>query len=116
MTVRQGDKPLHVVIVCSLSAPDYQLVNNAAYPNIVADYSASIAKLRKLPCDIFLTPHGWDFDLAAKAKAVAAGHSDAFVDPAGYRRYLDKADAALRSQIAAQKARQSTQAPGAPAH
>ena len=116
MIVKQGGRPLHVVIACSLSAPEYQLVNNAAYPNIVADYTASFSKLRQLPCDIFLSPHSWDFDLEAKAKAVVRGRADAFVDPSSYRRYIDKSEAALRSQIAAQTAKRQIQAFAAPGH
>lgn len=103
MTVQQAGKPLHVVIACSLSAPDYQLVNNAAYPGIVADYKASFAKVRQLPCDILLTPHGWEFDLQTKAKAVRDGQPNAFVDPTACGRYVDGAAAALDSRLAEQR-------------
>ena len=104
--VNEGDRTYHVVIPCSLSAPGYQLVNNASYPGIVSDYEATITKLRSLPCDIFLGGHSWDFDLHAKLRARAEGAGrNPFVDPVGYRRYLDRAEAALRKQVAEQERR-----------
>jgi metallo-beta-lactamase class B len=91
-----------VVIPCSLSAPDYRLVGNAKYPGIVHDFETSIATLRALPCDIFLATHSWDYDLPRKIEALKAGGANPFVDPAGYARYLDRAEAALRKSLAAQ--------------
>jgi metallo-beta-lactamase class B len=94
------------VIACSVSAPDYRLVDNPAYPNIVQDFESSIAKLRALPCDIFLAGHGWDFGLQEKIQASQAPHdANPWVDPQGYRRYLDKAQAAIEKQVAEQKKR-----------
>jgi len=90
----------HVVIPCSLSAPGYQLVNNEKYPRIVADYETSFARLRALPCDIYLGGHSWDFDLHRKRQA----GPDAFIDPQGYRAYLDRAEKAFRDAIAKQRA------------
>ena len=104
--VAEGGRSYRVVIPCSLSAPGYQLVNNASYPGIVSDFEATITKLRSLPCDIFLGGHSWDFDLHGKLRARAKGASEnPFVDPAGYRRYLDRAEAALRKQMEGQKGR-----------
>ena len=45
-----------------------KLVNNASYPNIVSDYERSFAELRKMPCDVFLGPHGGFFNLEEKRK------------------------------------------------
>jgi metallo-beta-lactamase class B len=105
-TVQEGAKVLRVVIPCSVSAPGYQLVNNPKYPEIQKDFEASFAKLRALPCDIFLTEHSWDFDLPAKIQSEANDPSrNAFIDPEGYRRYLDRAQAAFQKQVEEQKAK-----------
>ncbi len=62
-------KPLHIAYVDSLTAPGYQLTDNARYPLIVEDFQHSFATVRALPCDLLLTPHadasGWDFANAA---------------------------------------------------
>jgi metallo-beta-lactamase class B len=105
MTVKDHGVLRHVVFACSLSAPDYQLVNNPKYPGIVSDYTQSIATMRALPCDIFLAAHPWEFELDRKRAALAADPSAAanpFVDPAGYRAYIDRSEAALKERVAQQ--------------
>jgi metallo-beta-lactamase class B len=105
-TVKEGDHTYRVVIPCALTAPGYKLVGNAAYPEVARDFEASIARLRALPCDVFLGGHSWDFGLHKKIEARAKDPSrNPFVDPEGYRAYLDRSQAALRKQIAEQSAR-----------
>ena len=100
--VREGGKDFRVVIPCSVSAPGYLLVDNPAYPGILNDYESTLAKLRALPCDIFLGLHSWDFGLKEKAAAKAPG---AFAGAESYVRYLDKGQTAIRDQVKKQKQR-----------
>jgi metallo-beta-lactamase class B len=88
----------NAVFVCSVSAPGYQLVANWRYPNIVEDFRKSFAVLRALPCDLFLAAHGSFFGLEEKLKDPSR-----FVDPKGYRTYLDESEAAFDRQLAEQK-------------
>jgi metallo-beta-lactamase class B len=114
MTVHDHGVARHVVFACSLSAPDYQVVNNPKYPGIVSDYTASFATMRALACDIFLAAHPWEFELDRKRAALEADPSGAnpFVDPAGYRAYIDRSEAALKERVAQQtKARRSGRGP-----
>lgn len=105
MTVNDNGREYRVVIAASMSAPGYQLVGNPDYPDIVADYKASFAKLRALPCDIFLSLHGWDFGLSEKLAAWAKNRTvNPFVAPEGYRRFLDKSETSLQAQIEKQLA------------
>ena len=87
-----------------MTAPGYKLVGNAAYPDIVADYRHSFAvlktvALRALPrraCAVF-------FDMLRKrAEMEKTGSPTVFVDPAGCRRYLDKAETAFDKAVAEQ--------------
>ena len=104
VTVNENGHAYHVVIAASMSAPGYQLIGNAHYPNIVADYKASLAKLRALPCDIFLSLHSWDFGLHEKIAARARNPDvNPFIDPEGYRRFLDKSATNLKKQSDAQQ-------------
>jgi metallo-beta-lactamase class B len=101
-TVGEGGKDYRVVIPCSVSAPGYKLVDNPAYPGILSDFETTFATLRALPCDIFLGSHSWDFGLKEKAARTAP---NAFVDPQGYLRYIEKGQAAVRAQAEKQKPR-----------
>jgi metallo-beta-lactamase class B len=117
MTVRDGGREYHVVFTSSVSTPEYQLVDNPKYPTIIKDFESTFATLRALPCDIFLSQHGWDFDLLAKIqRRVDDPAHNPFVDPDGYRRYIDKMDAAMHKLVAEQsgKAPHAQQAPATP--
>ena len=93
MNVRQADQPCHVVFVASVSCPDYTLVGNSHYPGIAEDFTRTFKTLKSLPCDIFLTEHGWDCALADKIKRLDQDrHTNPFIDPAGYRQYIESAE------------------------
>jgi metallo-beta-lactamase class B len=103
MKVKEGAKTYDAVIVGSPNVnPGYKLVKNAAYPEIAADYARMFRTLSKLPCDLFLGAHGSYFGLEAKYARLQKGDADAFVDPAGYRKFVaDKSaefQAALKQQ------------------
>jgi metallo-beta-lactamase class B len=90
--VTVGGRPLSVVFNCSLSIPGYSFGPDAPYPGIAQDYEASIAKLRTVRCEVFLAPHGSQFDMTAKmARAGGPDSASPFIDPQGCRRYLDGA-------------------------
>ncbi|MET0334171.1 MAG: subclass B3 metallo-beta-lactamase [Rhizobacter sp.] len=80
---RQG-APTRFAYVDSLSAPGYTLVGNTAYPRLMDAYAQSFAVVRKLPCDVLLTPHpdqsGWDYANAAQPQPrpiTCAAYADA---------------------------------------
>lgn len=117
MTVRDRGQLRHVVFACSLSTPGYQVVNNPKYPGMLKDYRASIAMMRALPCDIFLAAHPEQFGMAEKLKELKA-HPDGpnpFVDPAGYRAYLDDSEAELNKKAAIQSREKHVPTPAAAA-
>ncbi len=63
-------------------------------------------RLRSLPADIFLGSHASWFDLFRKhvEQADARSLADPFIDPEGYRAYIDDAEAHFRSVLSAQEA------------
>jgi metallo-beta-lactamase class B len=110
-TVRDRGQERHVVFACSLSTPDYQVVNNPKYPGMLQDYKTSIATMRGLPCDIFLAAHPEQFGMDRKL-AELQKHPDGpnpFVDPAGYKAYLDESETELNEKAAAQSRKQGIQ-------
>jgi metallo-beta-lactamase class B len=104
--VRDGDRELRAVVVGSLTLfPFVSLVEPEAYPGIRADFERSFRTLRSLPADIFLASHADMFDLDRKRRerADAADPADVFVDPEGYRDYIDRAEKHFREVLADQE-------------
>ena len=94
MEIRQDDKEYHVVFAGSVSCPNYTLAGNPRYPVIAEDFEHTFKTMKSLPCDIFLTEHGWDCALADKIKLLEqVPNANPFIDPVGYGQYLENAEA-----------------------
>lgn len=106
MVTKDRGKQLHVVFVGSTSVlSGYRLVAKESYPGIAADYERSFRVLRSLPCDVFLGAHGQFFNLTAKREALAhSPERNPFIDPAGYRAYVDNAERAFQEALRKQQA------------
>ncbi|HLH04211.1 MAG TPA: subclass B3 metallo-beta-lactamase [Bryobacteraceae bacterium] len=104
MPVSDGGRTYQVVFACSLSVAGNLLVNNPKYPNIVADYEASFAKMRALPCDVFLGAHPGFFSLDEKYKRMRPGAPNPFIKPGELRAFVDEAQQDFEQQLAQQRA------------
>jgi metallo-beta-lactamase class B len=105
MKVKEAGKTYNVVVIGSPNVnPGYRLVNNAAYPQIAADYEKMFRVLKALPCDIFLGAHGNYFDMESKYARLKDGAPSAFVDPVGYKKYVTNKEQAFRIELAKQRA------------
>jgi metallo-beta-lactamase class B len=105
MPVKIGGRTETAAFLCGTSAPGYKLVGNAGYPTIVEDYRRTFAKLRSLPCRVFLGAHGSYFGLDAKrAKLASRPAQNPFVDPEGCQRHVDRAEKAFENQLAREQA------------
>ena len=101
----EAGKTYDVVLVCSVGVnPGYVLVDNKDYPEIAADYVKSFAKLRSLPCDVFIAAHGDFYHLAEKYAKVGKSETNPFVDHAGYLAYIDEKERDFNKRLAEQKA------------
>ena len=92
--VHDGDRVLNVVSVC-----DTGVLESSNYPEQAADRERSIRVLRSLPADIWVTNHAraWGRYRKFLASAAAKNPVDPFIDPQGYRAFIDAAEAELRS-------------------
>lgn len=107
MNVEDAGRTRQVVIVGSPNVnPGYRLVNNAAYPQIAADYARTFEVLKALRGEMFLGAHGSYFDLETKYARMTAGTPAAFVDPDGYRKYVAEREQAFKAELAKQRAAQ----------
>jgi metallo-beta-lactamase class B len=105
MRATDAGKSYDVVIVGSPNVnAGYRLVENKDYPEIAADFAKSFAIWRGLPCDIFLGAHGNYYGLEQKYPRLKKGEPNPFVDPQGYKAYIEDREKAYRSTLEQQKA------------
>jgi len=85
---------LNVVSVCDLG-----VLATSRYPAQAADRERSLRMLRSLPADIWVTNHAraWGRYRKFVASTTAKSPVDAFIDPEGYRAFIDQAEAEFRS-------------------
>jgi len=104
MKVNDGAKPRDVVIIGSPNVnPGYKLVGSTVYPRISEDFEKTFSVLKSLSCDYFLGAHGSYFDMEAKYARFKAGASNAFIDPEGYKSYVEEREQAFRRELKKQK-------------
>lgn len=104
MKAEEAGKAYDVVFLCGVTVPGYKLVDNPGYPDIVADYQHSFTTLKALPCDVFLGAHGQYFGLQTKLTSLRARPGvNPFIDPVGYRKYLDNSENGFQELLAQQQ-------------
>jgi metallo-beta-lactamase class B len=110
--VEDGGKSLDVVVIGSPNVnPGYRLVDNRDYPEIADDFTGAFRVLKSLPCDVFLGAHGAYYGMLDKYERAKSGsNTNPFIDPKGYRDYVDLKEKAFRDTLAAQRAKTASQA------
>jgi metallo-beta-lactamase class B len=104
MRTKDAGKPYDVVIVGSPNVnAGYRLVDNKDYPEIVADFEKSFKLWKALPCDIFLGAHGKYYGMEEKLPRANKGEKNPFIDPQGYKAYIDDREKAYRKTLAEQQ-------------
>ena len=100
MKAQENGKSYDVVIVGSPNVnPGYKLVNNATYPQIAQDYERMFRVLKSLPCDIFLGAHGSYYGMEQKFARISTEGVNAFIDPDGYKRFLEEKEQEFRTKL-----------------
>jgi metallo-beta-lactamase class B len=95
--ITQGKKKYNVVIIGSPNVnPGYQLVKNKTYPQIASDFVQTFKVLKGLKCDLFLGAHGAYYGLDEKYPKLKKGKANPFIDPQGYRKYVELKENAFR--------------------
>jgi metallo-beta-lactamase class B len=104
MKVTERGKTYDVVIVGSPNVNDgYKLVGNKEYPQIAEDYEKMWRVLKFLRCDIFLGAHGAYFGMEEKYPLLKEGSANPFIDPSGYKSFVEEKEEAFRKELAKQK-------------
>ncbi|MFL5562620.1 MAG: subclass B3 metallo-beta-lactamase [Gemmatimonadaceae bacterium] len=94
--VHDGSRVLNVVSACSL-----KVLGGSRYPGQAADMERTFRVLRSLPADIWVTSHAraWGRYRKFVARDTAKNPVDPFIDPDGYRAYIDSGEAMVRRGI-----------------
>lgn len=94
--VRDGGRVLNVVSACSL-----KVLQGSRYPGQRSDLERTFRVLRSLPADIWVTSHArlWGRYRKFVARDTAKSPVDPFIDPEGYRAYIDSGEARFRRGV-----------------
>jgi metallo-beta-lactamase class B len=99
MQVEEDGKEYNVVFTSSMSInPGVKMVGNPTWAGVAEAYARSFAKLKALPCDVFLGPHAPFFNMEEKVKRLGA-KPNPFIDPQGLRNFLEMNEKNYREQI-----------------
>jgi metallo-beta-lactamase class B len=103
--VTDGDTIYNVVVIGSPNVnPGYQLVDNKDYPEIAEDFAETFKVLKALPCDVFLGAHGSYYGMIEKYERAKRGDTaNPFVDPDGYRAYVELKEKSFQATLAMQR-------------
>ncbi len=111
MPIVAGGQNHNVIFFSSATVAGNPLVNNTAYPQIADDYRASIAKLKAMHADVFLAPHGEQFDLQKKAATLQENTGkkvlnapNPFIDKAEFHRVVGNMEKQFSDALAKQQA------------
>ncbi|MES1182729.1 MAG: subclass B3 metallo-beta-lactamase [Myxococcales bacterium] len=105
MQVDDGGRTLDVVFFPSANVnPGVHLLGHATYPGIVQDFERSFEVWKSLKCDVFLADHGEFYDMAEKYARLRRGQTpNPFIDPTGYRAFIDDAERRFRARLAEER-------------
>jgi len=94
--VREGGRVLRVVSACSLV-----VMGGSRYPEQPAELERSFRVMRALPANIWVSSHArlWGRYRKFVARDTARDPVQPFVDPEGYRAYVDSAEAQYRRGV-----------------
>lgn len=94
--VHDGDRVLNVVSACSLL-----MMGWSKYPGIQDDFERSFRVLRSLPADIWVTSHArlWGRYRKFVQRDSVTDPVAPFIDPDGYRAYIDRGEAEIRKGV-----------------
>jgi len=105
MQVADAGRTLAVVFFPSANINrGVKLRSNPRYPQIASDFARSFELWKRLPCDVFLADHGDFYGMKDKYRQLVAGFvQNPFIDPEGYRRFINEAEQRFREQLASER-------------
>ncbi|EIC6265003.1 HARLDQ motif MBL-fold protein [Salmonella enterica] len=100
VTLRNGKT---LIYADSLATPDYLLINNKNYPDLVTDIQSSFKTLAAQHVDIFIANKGDRFRLLEKRQQLRNGDTQAFFDSNGLQQYVERSRQRFITQLTGQQ-------------
>lgn len=101
MKVTSHNKTYNAVFIGGTGVnPEFKLVDNKKYPQIVNDYKHTFAILKSLPCDVYLGAHGSYFDIDKKYALLKTAKTNPFIDPIGYQKHIAEEEKRFNKKLA----------------
>ncbi|EHA4057300.1 HARLDQ motif MBL-fold protein [Salmonella enterica subsp. enterica serovar Typhimurium] len=100
VTLRNGKT---LIYADSLATPDYLLINNKNYPDLVTDIQSSFKTLAAQHVDIFIANKGDRFGPLEKRQQLRNGDTQAFFDSNGLQQYVERSRQRFITQLTAQQ-------------
>ena len=105
MRAQDGGGNYDVVIVGGVSANSgYEFFSNMKYPQMAVDFEKTFRVLKGLRCDVFLGAHGGYYDMEAKYARMKEGGVNPFIDPDGYKSFVEEHEKIFLAELERQKA------------
>jgi metallo-beta-lactamase class B len=89
----------------AVSADSFRFTDNKTYPQAIDDFKNGTAFLRKVSCDILVTPHPEASGLWTRIEKREAGERDALIDRTQCASYADRIEAQLEKRLATERAK-----------
>ncbi len=103
--IKHKKQKLNVIFLCSLSALDYNLVDNPKYPNLSQDFTNTFNKLKQMKVDVFLGSHAQFFKMSRKVALMKKDRStNPFIDSKGFIDFVNRNEKAFYRKLNKQKA------------
>lgn len=103
MQAKENGKTYDVVIAASPNVnPTYKLVDNPLYPQIADDYRRTFLILKSLNPQIWVGAHPADHKMAQKYARIGQG-TNPYIDPQGYKAYVEEREQAYLARLAEQR-------------
>lgn len=92
------------VYLAALIILGVEVTNNGRYPEMAEDFAKTFRVLKSLPCDVFLAAHASFYDGLGKAEKLRNGAKEnPFIDPQGYRAYVERGEKRYMDQVAKER-------------
>lgn len=102
MTLQKNGQEFPIVFASSISAPDYKLIGNERYPDIVSAFRRTFKTLERLDCSVFLTFHTGFFRMAEKRALLTDNGPNPFVDSSELKRYVNEMRGQFEKNLSSQ--------------
>lgn len=102
-TLQDDGRAYQMVFATSTTInPGTSLVDNDAYPEIVADWQRTYAILDSLVGDVWVSAHTAFFDMEGKRAQIGTTNGTPYYDPVGFRRFIADGRARFAATLAEQ--------------